>query len=290
MSDIGFVGLGKMGLPILKRISSGFKVKMVYNRNKSKASGLQGVRVAEEPFLVGTGCDIVFVMLSDDAACETVIFGENGLHRTLKPQSILVNLSTVSHDFTLSAHRRLAGNMCRYIDAPVLGSIGSAEAGTLTCLASGDEKAYNTVSEIIKTFSEKTFYLGATGNAIRMKLISNMVMAVNMAAIGEALVMSEKSGIQKETAIDIINSSGGESRVLSLKKETLLSETYEPNFTLKDMSKDLGYASDLAQKLMSPSVMASAAGQFYLAALSIGIGNLDFSSVARVFRFMIGRS
>lgn len=290
MSEIGFVGLGKMGLPIMKRISSGFRVKMVYNRNRSRTENLQGVKIADEPFYVGTACDIIFVMLSDDAACESVIFGDNGIHRTIRPKSILVNLSTVSLEFTQSAARRLGQNMCRYIDAPVLGSIDAAESGKLVSLVSGDEDAYNTVSKIIETYSSETYHLGTSGNAVKMKLISSMVMAVNMAAIGEALVLSEKSGISREKAIDIISNSGGQSRVLSSKKETLLSETYEPFFTLKDMAKDLTYAADLSDKLMSPAVMGSAARQFYVAAMSIGIGSLDFSSVARVFRFMIGRS
>lgn len=290
MSEIGFVGLGKMGFPIMKRINSSYKVKMVYNRNRTKTSGLQGIKVADEPFYVGTACDIIFVMVSDDAACESVIFGDNGIHRTMRPQSILVNLSTVSLKFSQSASTRLGKNMCRYIDAPVLGSIDSAEGGKLSSLVSGDEAAYKIVSKILETYSDNVFYLGASGNAIKMKLISNMVMAVNMAAIGEALLMSDKSGIPREKAIDIISSSGGQSRILSTKKDTLLSEAYEPFFTLKDMAKDLGYAADLSDSLSSPAVMAAAARQFYLAAMSIGIGNLDFSSVARVFRFMIGRS
>ena len=290
MSEIGFVGLGKMGQPILNRIRLRFKVKIVFNRNRGKAVGLEGVKLADEPFHVGAGCDIIFVMLSDDNACESVIFGEQGIVRTIRPQSILVNLSTVSHEFSLSAARRLQESMCSYLDAPVLGSVKLAEEGKLATLVSGPEKAYETVSKLIDSYSSNVFYLGTQGNAIKMKLISNAVMAVNLAAIGEALVMAEKSGIAKEKALDIINSSGGESRVSSLKKETILSETFDPSFTLKDMVKDLGYAEKLSQNLSSPLTLGTTALQFYLAAMSIGFGNLDFSSVVRAFRFMIGRS
>lgn len=290
MSDIGFVGLGRMGLPILKRISSRFKVRMAYNRTRDKAEGLEGIRVANEPFQVGSSCDIVFLMLSDDKACESVIFGDNGLKRAMKPQSILVNLSTVSHSFSLSASRRLAENMCRYIDAPVLGSTDLAEAGELTSLVSGPEKSYKAISEILESYSKKVFYLGSQGNAVKMKLVSNMVLAVNMAAVGEALLLSEKSGVDKETALNILENSGGESRVLKMKKETMVSETFEPVFSLKDMVKDLRYASELTSTLSSPAVLGKSAEQFYLAADSIGLGNLDFSAVIRTFRFLIGRS
>ena len=290
MSEIGFLGLGRMGMPILKRISSRFKVKMAYNRNKGKAAGLSGIKIADEPFQVGSGCEIIFIMLADDEACESVMFGENGLTRTLKPQSVVVNLSTVSLDFSLSASRRLGANMCRYIDAPVLGSTKMAENGTLTSLVSGPETAYNSVSKILKAYSEKVFYLGSQGNAVKMKLVSNLVLAVNMATIGEALLLSEKSGVKKELALEILERSGGNSSILGLKKETMISETFEPVFALKDMVKDLRYISELSSSLSSPAVLANSAEQFYLAAQSIGLGNLDFSSVIRAFRFLVGRA
>ncbi len=290
MSEIGFLGLGKMGNPILKRISSKFKVKMAYNRNKGKTAALSGIRIADEPFQVGSSCEIIFVMLSDDQACESVIFGENGLTRTLKPQSIVVNLSTVSLDFSISASRRLAANMCRYVDAPVLGNTDMAENGRLTSLVSGPEQAYNSISKILEAYSEKIFYLGSQGNAVKMKLVSNLVLAVNMATIGEALLLSEKSGIKKELALDILEKSGGNSSILELKKETMLSETFEPTFSLKDMVKDLRYISELSSNLSSPAVLGNSAEQFYLAAQSIGLGNLDFSSVIRAFRFLVGRA
>lgn len=291
MSEIGFVGLGRMGLPILKQISSKFKVKMAYNRTREKASGLEGIRMANEPFQVASSCDIVFVMLSDDTACEEVIFGEsNGLMRAMKPQSILVNLSTVSMRFSNSATRRLAQNMCKYVDAPVLGSTDLAESGELTSLVSGPQKSFDAISKILDAYSKKVFYLGSQGNAVKMKLVSNMLLAVNMAAVGEALLLSEKSGVDKETALEILENSGGESRVLKMKKDTIVSETFEPVFTLKDMVKDLNYASELTTSLSSPAVLGKSAEQFYLAASSIGLGNLDFSAVIRTFRFLIGRS
>ncbi len=290
MSEIGFVGLGRMGLPILKRIGSRFRVKMAYNRTKGKAAGLEGIRIADEPFQVGSACEIVFVMLSDDSACESVIFGNNGLARALKPQSLIVNLSTVSLGFSASASRRLAENMCNYIDAPVLGSTDMAEEGKLTSLASGPRKSFDAVSNILDSYSGKVFYLGSQGNAVKMKLVSNMLLAVNMAAVGEALLLSEKSGVDKETALDILENSGGQSRVLKMKKETIKTETFEPVFTLKDMVKDLKYASEMASSLSSPAVLGKSAEQFYLAASSIGLGNLDFSAVIRTFRFLIGRS
>ncbi len=290
MSDVGFIGLGKMGLPIIKAIMEKYEVRAVYNRTKSKTAGLQGVKVVDEPFSVASNCNIIFVILSDDTACEEVFFGEKGIERTIKPQSLVVNLSTVSHEFSLYASRKFQRLQCTYLDAPVLGSTGLAEEKKLTSLVSGPENGYKTVEKVIGTYSSKVFYLPNQGNAIKMKLIANLVMAVNLAAAGEGLLLAEKAGIGKETALDILGNSGAESRIVDLKTETIKAGTYEPEFLLKDMVKDLTYATDLSRSLSSPIPIGANAIQYYIAAMSIGLGNLDFTSVIRSFRFLIGSS
>lgn len=290
MSDLGFIGLGKMGLPILKAIMEKFEVKAVYNRTKSKADGLQEVRVVNEPFSVASSCNIIFVMLSDDTACESAFFGEKGIGRTIRPQSIVVNLSTVSPDFSQYASRKFNEVACAYLEAPVLGSTGLAKDKKLVSLVSGPENAYKTVSSVIDSYSARVYYLPQADGAIRMKLITNLVMAVNLAAAGEALLMAEKAGIKKDMALEILGNSGAESRIVNLKTETIKAGTYEPEFLLKDMAKDLAYASNLSRSLSSPIPMGSNALQYYTAAMSIGLGNLDFSAVVRSFRFLVGSS
>ena len=290
MSDLGFIGLGKMGLPILRAIMEKYEVKAVYNRTKSKAAALQGVKVAEEPFSVASSCNIIFAILSDDNACENIFFGEKGIARTIRPQSIVVNLSTVSPEFGLSAERRFLELKCSYIEAPVLGSTALARERKLVSLVSCPEELYKTVSGVIGTYSARVFHLPKAGSAIKMKLITNLIMAVNLAAAGEAILLAEKAGIHKDLALDIIGSSGAESRIVALKSGTIKAGTYEPEFLLKDMVKDLMYASNLSRNLSSPIPMGSNALQYYLAAMSIGLGNLDFSSVVRSFRFLIGSS
>lgn len=290
MSDIGFVGLGKMGLPIVRRIRSNYQVKMVYDRNASRAETLEGVRIVEEPFHVGSGCNIIFLLLSDDAACESVLFGEKGIMRTARPRSVVVNLSTVSHDFTVSAIRRARESMCAYIEAPVQGDPTMAESGKLMTIASGPEDAFKAISKVIDTYSKRTVYLPSPGAATRMNLIANMLTAVNLAAAGEALLMAEKSGVTREDALQILTQSTSESSVLGKKKDTILSDSFEPEFSLADMVKSLRYSESLSNSLSSPTPLSASASQFYLAAVSIGLGNLDFSSVVRAFRFLVGRS
>ncbi len=290
MSDVGFIGLGKMGLPILKAIMEKFEVKAVYNRTKYKAEGLKGVKIADDPFSVASSCNIIFTIVSDDRACDNVFFGDKGIERTIRPQSLVVNMSTVSPEFSLYAARKFQDLHCTYLEAPVLGSTELAGQKKLVSLVSGPENAYRTVEKVIDTYSEKVFYMPTPGNAIKMKLIANLVMAVNLAAAGEGLLMAEKAGIGKELALDIIGNSGAESRIVTFKSETIKAGTYEPEFLLKDMVKDLSYASDLSRSISSPIPIGANAIQYYIAAMSIGLGNLDFASVVRSFRFLIGSS
>ncbi len=290
MSELGFIGLGKMGLPILRAIKEKYEVRAVYNRTKSKAAEFQGVKAAEEPFSVASACNIIFAILSDDNACENIFFGEKGIARTIRPQSIVVNLSTVSPDFNFSAAKRFQELRCSYLEAPVMGNTALAREKKLVSLVSGPEELYKTVSGVIETYSAKVFYLPQPGSAIKMKLIADLIMAVNLAAAGEAILLAEKAGIQKDLALDIIGSSSAESRIVSLKSETIKAGTFEPEFLLKDLVKDLTYASNLSRNLSSPIPIGASALQYYVAAMSIGLGNLDVSSVVRSFRFLTGSS
>lgn len=290
MSELGFIGLGKIGLPILQGIMEKFEVKAVYNRTKARAEGLNGVKVMNDPFSVASSCNIIFVALSDDAACQEVFFGEKGIGKTIRPQSLVVNLSTVSPEFSQYAWAKFQELRCTYLEAPVLGSTALAREKKLVSLVSGPENAYKTVSGVIDSYSSKVYYMPQQGNATKMKLIANLAMAVNLAAAGEALLMAEKAGIGKETALDILDNSGAESRVLTLKTKTIKEGTYEPEFMLRDMVKDLTYAAGLSRSLASPMPMGANALQYYIAAMSIGLGNLDFSSVVRSFRFLVGSS
>ena len=290
MGELGFIGLGKLGTPLLKKMKEKYRIKGVCSRNSGKASLHPDIKFYEEPFQIASNCDIIFIMVSDDSACESVIFGEKGLIRTIRPKSIVINLSTVSHKFTMSAEKRLQESMCSYLDTPVFGSIRAAEEGRLIVLASGNEEAFHTVEAVLNSFSIRVVYMGKSGNATKMKLISNMAMASNLAIASEALFSAENAGIPRELAMDILLSGGSQSRILEMKKDAILKEDFIPDFTLKDMIKDLDYAMDLSMSLKNPVPLGASAMQFYIAASSIGFGNLDYSSVSRVYKFLAGRS
>ena len=290
MAAIGFIGLGKMGMPILSRMQSKYEISGIYNRTRSKTTIFKTLRSFDEPFQMGSTCDIIFMSLTGDEACEQVMFGQTGLTKTLTAGKIIVNLSTVSYQFALSTARRLQAQAVVYLDAPVLGSTDAALSGTLVSLVSGEAKASESIREILGTYSKETIYLGVNGNAIKMKLISNMAMAANLAVAAEAIVASENLGITKEKAISVLLSGGASSRILELKKNSILEEEFVPGFALQDMLKDLGYGTTLSSGASVALPLEALAMQYYVAAASIGLGKLDYSSVIRAFRFLSGKS
>lgn len=290
MPRIGFIGLGRMGIPIVSRIHSSLGVYGLYNRTRSKTAIFPSIKSFDEPFQMGSTCDVILMSLSGDEACESVMFGERGLDKTLVPGAIIVNLTTVSLGFAQSAGRRIAQKGGIYLDAPVLGSVDLALDGQLLTMVSGDRELFTRVEAILKTFSGKVMYLGVSGNAVKMALIANLVAATNLAVAAEAIVAAENAGISKDNAMEAILLGNAQSRILEVKRKSLTDEQFVPGMELESMMRNLRYGIDMAEKTGSPIPLESSAFQYYLAALSIGLGRLDYSAVLRSFRFLSGKS
>ncbi len=290
MPRIGFIGLGRMGIPILSRVHSSSGVFGIYNRTRAKASLFPSIRSYDEPFQMGSACDVILLSLGGDDACESVMFGGKGLDKTLVPGTVVVNLGTVSLGFAQSASRRIAQRGGIYLDAPVIGSVDLALEGKLITLVSGDRESFSRVEPVLKSFSSDVIYLGVTGNAVKMVLINNLVSATNLAVASEAIVAAENAGISKETAMKVMLLGNAHSRVLEMKRKSLSDEQFIPGIELASMMRNLHYGMDMAEKTGTPMPLESAAFQYYLAALSIGLGRLDYSSVLRSFRFLSGKS
>ncbi|GGM68156.1 3-hydroxyisobutyrate dehydrogenase [Thermogymnomonas acidicola] len=291
MPRMGFIGLGKMGIHIASRINTKFHLTGVYNRTPEKAIAIDGeaVRVFRTPYDLAYYCDTIFVMVSDSQVSARVFDGPEGILGNLRQGQTVVNMSTVSLEETLRESEACASRGARYIDAPVIGSVPQAREGTLTMVAGGDQKAFEEVREVCSTFCSRIFYLGQVGNGIKAKLVNNSVMAINMAAVCEALALAERLGLSRSEMLDILSSGGADSRVLQMKRPYLLGEATEPQFLLSHMLKDSRYAMDLAASVNWPMPVTSVSSQMYASAASIGLGNLDFSSVLRAFRMLGGK-
>lgn len=291
MDGIGFIGLGKMGVPILKNVMKKHSVVGVYNRTASKAHPYAALelKIFEDPWEVAMKCDIILMMLSDSAAVNDVMLGKKGLLENLGKGKIVLDLSTIRPEDSLTIAEKVRSRGAEYLDVPVIGSVPVAETGSLVTLVGGDEESFAKVKPVIDSFSSKVFYLGQNGLGLRAKLANNLLMGANLAVLCESLLFAEKLGIQRETMIEILTSGAASSRILELKKESLVDEDFVPQFLLSHEFKDLNYALEMAKDAKEPLPLSAAASQFYSAAMTIGLGNLDFSAVMRAFKTLRGK-
>lgn len=292
MERIGFIGLGKMGVPILKNIMKKHQVFGVYNRTISRAQPYAALdmKVFRDPWEVASSCDIIFLMLSDSAAVDEVMHGRKGILGNLGTGKIVVDLSTIHPDDSMRIAAEVKERNAEFLDSPVIGSVPVAESGELVSVTGGTREAFDKIKPILESFSSKTFYMGLNGTGLKMKLVNNLLMGGNLAILSESLLFGEKMGIPREKQLEILSSGAASSRILEIKKEPLLKEDFIPQFLLSHEYKDLNYAMDMARSIRDPIPISGAVVQFYAAAMSIGLGNLDFSSVLRAFKALRGLS
>jgi len=290
MSDLGFIGIGKMGRPILYNILKKYKVTGIYNRTKAKADefGALGIRVFQYPFQVSSNCNIIFVMVTDSQASQEIISGKNGLLSHIIPGTIIVDMSTISMKASAENHAKVAEKSCTYVDCPVIGSVPFAEKGELSSLFGGDKKAFETVKPFLETFSKNIFYMGEAGNGLKMKLIHNLLLGENLAALSEALVFGERMGLNRERVMDILSVSSAGSTILGIKREPLIKEDFIPSFLLNHEIKDINYALEMARDSRVSVPLGGLTSQIYSSASSIGYGNLDMSAVIKAFKRING--
>lgn len=284
--QLGFIGLGHLGRAIAGRLVECGHELSVWNRTPGKTEGLQA-HVQESAAAVADNADIIHLCLFDSAGVRQVLSGENGLLRGAVTGKIIIDHSTNHFGEVLAFHELCAQAGAQYLEAPVLGSVVPAQKGLLTVLVSGDKATYNTAKPVLDGVGSNVFYLGAPGQASRMKLINNLALGGFMAILGEAVAFAEAVGIDKAAALDILDVGGGQSLVLNAKKAKMLQEDFSTHFSAKLIYKDLHCLQDLAFSEKRPLYTATIAKELFARTIAEGMGELDFSAVYAVFKNQI---
>jgi 3-hydroxyisobutyrate dehydrogenase-like beta-hydroxyacid dehydrogenase len=275
MVRIAWIGAGKMGLPICKRLkAAGHDVRVLARRpEQAKALGEFGFAVATTvPDLIHEA-DIVFTAVSDDQALSDVVL--NDAFRTVLPASaVFIDMSTVSPAISAKIATHLTG--IAYLRSPVSGSTGMAEAGTLTALVSGPKQAFNDMADIFAAFTKKAFHLGEGEEARFLKLAINSMVAATSALLGEALAFGLKGGMTHAAMLDVITQSAVASPLIGYKKDMIISGDYKPAATLDMLKKDLDLLLATAQEHHTPLPVNSMIRDIYAAASDKGLGEQDF--------------
>jgi 3-hydroxyisobutyrate dehydrogenase-like beta-hydroxyacid dehydrogenase len=277
VTKIGWIGAGKMGLPICKRLqSAGFDVTALA-RNAERASELQeaGLQTSDSIRNIAAASDIVFVSITDDLALHDVVFA-SGLADAMNPSTIFIDISTVSPAASAKVATKLAARKVSYLRSPVSGSTGMAEAGTLTAMVSGPEAAFNALPAVFAAFTRSAFYLGAGEEARYLKLAVNSMVAATSALLGEALAFGKKGGLTNAAMLEVITQSAVASPLIGYKKDMIINGDYKPAATLNMLAKDVDVLLATASALGLALPINTNVSDVYEQAIDQGLGEKDF--------------
>jgi len=287
---IGWIGLGKMGVPMSKNlVKKGYSVT-VYNRTKEKTKELaaEGAKVADSPKALAADVDVIISMISDDPVLEAVSIGKDGAFEGAKSGAIYIDMSTVSPVSSAKVAEVATKKGIKYLRAPVSGSTVLASAGTLTIFASGPKDAYDKCADIFGSMGQKVFHVGNGDEARYLKLLLNMMVGITSLMAGEALTFGEKGGMDWSQMVDIIAASVVASPLIGYKAQLLKSRNYAPAFTIEQMAKDFDIALETGRAANVPMPVTALARQFFGAMKARGKGGLDFFGLVTLLEDLAG--
>ncbi len=284
---IGFIGMGRMGVRMAPHLlEAGFELT-VYNRTAERCRSLAalGATVAESPAALAAASDVVITMINDAAAASEVLLGPAGALETLRTGSAVIEMSTIGPAAARALGRAAAERCVDFLDAPVSGSIAAAEAATLLTMVGGEHAAFERLRPVLAAMTASQHYLGSVGAGAAMKLAINAMIAVTNQAVAEALVLAERSGIDRAAAYGVLSGSAVASPYVKYKQGHFLDPAGQPvTFTPVQMQKDLDLALGLAREVGLPLFATAAANQVLSAARGLGQGDQDMARVADVLR------
>lgn len=283
---LGFIGLGIMGLPMALNLRrAGFEVA-VYNRTTSRGDALkaEGAKVCATPKEVAENADIIFTCVSDTPDVEHVIFGAGGIVEGAKAGSVVVDMSTISPDATRTFAARLAAKNIAMLDAPVSGGETGAIAGTLSVMCGGKPDVFARVKPYFEKMGKNIVHVGDHGAGQVAKACNQIVIAVSIEAVAEAMLLAEKCGVDGAKVREALLGGFAGSKVLDIHGNRMLTNNYAPGFKAHLHRKDMGIVMDTAAKAGVALPAATLATLNLDAVIKNGDGELDSSAIFKVLK------
>jgi len=283
---VAVAGLGNMGLPIAERILDGGFSLAVFNRTSDKATPLVERRAK---LLASAGdalreADICVTVLADDEAFESVVLDDEGVLAGARPETTLVDMSTVSVAVSERVAQAAAEARVGYLRAPVSGNPTVVRGGTLTMMVSGPEDLAAAVDRLLRAIGPTVLYVGDGEGARVVKLVLQVLIGGTAELLGEALVLGEAAGVEREKLLEVIGASVVGSRFVEYKAEPLLRDDYSATFTTSLMLKDVGLVLDLAADTGVELPFSEQLSTLLESAVERGYGDQDFIALFRQLR------
>jgi 3-hydroxyisobutyrate dehydrogenase-like beta-hydroxyacid dehydrogenase len=290
MANLGFIGLGAMGGRITKRLLDAGHSVTGYNRTRSKAQWLldSGMRWADTPRAVPEAADVIFTMVTNTNALHEVLGGPDGVLAGLGKGKIYIDMSTVSPAASKRLAAQVAAKGAQMLDAPVSGSVITLEQGNLSIMVGGEQAAFEQVKPILLDIGPKVNYVGKNGQAVLMKIAINLNLQVQILAFYEGLLLAEKGGVPRETALEVMLNSVIASPALKYRTPFILQPSGEALFNIEMMQKDMLLALELGRELNVPLPTTAISNEFLTSARAMGLAREDFAFVYKALAKMAG--
>jgi 2-hydroxy-3-oxopropionate reductase len=285
---IGFVGLGIMGRPMARNLLKAGYPLVVFDLNKDAMEDLvkAGALAAHSSKEVAERTDVIITMLPDSPEVKEVILGKDGVIEGVRRDSVVIDMSSINPLVTQEIARALNGKGVKMLDAPVSGGETGAIQGTLAIMVGGEKKVFEDSLEIFRAMGKNIVHVGEIGAGGYVKLVNQIIVALNIASVGEAFCLGVKAGLDPQVIYQAIRGGLAGSQVLETKAPMIFGRNFKPGFKIKLHQKDLQNALSTAKDLGVPLPLSSFVQQIFVSLLTEGRGDEDHSALATFFEKM----
>lgn len=291
MAQVGFIGLGIMGRPMAEHLAAAGHDLHISSASASAKAMLAAGATGHDGFdRIAAASDVVILMVPNTPQVEQVLFGAGGVASGLRPGSLVIDMSSIAPLATKDFAARIADLGCDYLDAPVSGGEVGAKAATLTIMVGGSEAAFERGRPLFEAMGRNITHVGPSGSGQTAKVANQIIVALNIAAVGEALLFASKAGADPARVRSALMGGFAGSKVLEVHGERMLGRTFQPGFRIDLHHKDLALALAGADELGIPLPQTAFCEQLLNAARGNGEGGLDHSAIVRQLERLAGHA
>ncbi|HXE18219.1 MAG TPA: 2-hydroxy-3-oxopropionate reductase [Castellaniella sp.] len=287
MATIGFIGLGIMGTPMAANLIKGGHTLVTHTRSKTPLSLLDaGAKPLANAAEVAKTAEIIIIMVPDTPDVEAVLFGENGVAAGLSEGKIVIDMSSISPVATKEFARKINALGCEYLDAPVSGGEVGAKAGSLTIMIGGNQAAFDTCKPIFDLMGKNVTLIGKNGDGQTTKVANQIIVALTIEAVSEALVLASKAGADPVKVRQALMGGFASSRILEVHGERMIKRTFDPGFRINLHQKDLNLALSTAKQLGMSLPSTAVAQELFNACVAHNGAAWDHSGMVRALELL----
>ncbi|MFI0711866.1 2-hydroxy-3-oxopropionate reductase [Streptomyces inhibens] len=290
MSTIGFIGLGIMGSPMAVNLAKAGHTVLGWNRSPGRAAALVAAGGAEAASIAEAvrAAEVVITMVPASPQVEAVAYGPDGILANARPGALLIDHSSITPQTSVDLAGAAADKGIRVLDAPVSGGEAGAAEGVLSIMVGGERADFDAARPVFDAVGTTVVHCGPHGAGQTVKAANQLIVAVNLQALAEAVVFLEKSGVDLRAALDVLGGGLAGSTALNRKKDNLLARDFTPGFKLELHHKDMGIVTDAARSVGATLPAGAAAAQLIASAVARGDGGLDHSALLRGVELLSG--